>query len=91
MDDIPICPEWWPRLMWQLHFPLNIPHGHGPGPGPVNYPPIMNDILANLHIHTMSYLILDRGTGEQIRQVAEKRLVEAVMNLSSAHDGALGK
>ena len=85
MDDIPICPEWWPHLLWRLHFPLGIPHP-GPGPGPVNYPPIMNDILANLHIHTMSYLIMDKEACQQIRSVAEKRLTDAVRNLSKSHE-----
>jgi len=87
MDDVPICPEWWPQLMWRLHFPLKIPHGGG-GPGPVNYPPAMNDILANLHIHTLSYLTEDKGVAQQMRTLAEKRLVDAVQNLSKAHDQA---
>ena len=54
MDDVPLCPEWWPHMLWRLHFPLNVPPHPLP---PVNDPPIMNDILANLHIHTMSYLV----------------------------------
>ena len=85
MDDVPLCPEWWPRMLWQLHFPLKFPSPHGPVP-PVNDPPVMNDILANLHIHTLSYLSLDQESAKQIRMATEKRLVEAVRNLSAHHD-----
>ena len=91
MDDVPLCPEWWPQLLWRLHFPLKFPPGHGPGPGPVNYPPILNDILANLTIHTMSYLSLDQAQAQQLRTATEKRLVESVQNLSKAHDQAYAK
>jgi hypothetical protein len=84
MDDIPLCPEWWPQLLWRLHFPLKIPHG-GPG-NPVNYPPPMNDILANLHIHTMSYLVEDKAAAQKMRDLAEKRIVELAGNLSKLHD-----
>ncbi len=32
MDDIPLCPDWWPRLLW-----WHIHHPHGPGdPGPID-------------------------------------------------------
>ena len=89
MDDIPLCPEWWPHMLWRLHFPLKIPHGGGPNP--VNYPPAMNDILANLHIHTLSYLVEDKKAAQEMRVLAEKRLVDAVQNLSRAHDQAMNK
>jgi hypothetical protein len=48
----------------------------------------MEDILANLHIHAMSYQLLDQGAAQQIRSIAEERLVEAARNLSKHHDQA---
>ena len=83
-DNPEICPPWWPRLMWQLHFPIKWPHGGGPGP--VNYPPAINDIMAGLHIHTLSYLLADQNGAQQIRTATEQRLVQSVQNLSKAHE-----
>lgn len=87
MDDIPLCPPWWPQVLWRLHFPTG--RHPGPGPGPVNFPPAIEDIMANLHIHTMSYLMLDQGAAQQIRTVAEQRLVHTVQNLSKYHEESL--
>jgi hypothetical protein len=84
-DNPDICPPWWPRLMWQLH--LKWP-GHGPGPGPINYPPAINDIMAGLHIHTLSYLLADQSSAQQIRTATEQRLAQSVQNLSKAHEQA---
>jgi hypothetical protein len=88
-DDIPLCPEWWPHLLWRLHFPIKIPH-IGPG-NPVNYPAPINDILASLHIHTMSYLVEDKAAAQHMRDIAEKRIVELAGNLSNLHDQHFGK
>ena len=44
--------------------------------------------MANLHIHTMSYLMKDEGAGQQIRDVAEDQMVQAVKNLSKDHEQA---
>lgn len=79
------APAWWPRLLWQLHFPINRPGG---GPGPINFPPAIDDVMAGLHIHTMSYLLEDQNAAQQIRQITEQRLVQSVQNLSKAHDEA---
>jgi hypothetical protein len=46
-DDEELCPPWWPRLLWDLHY---WPRPKGwPGPGPVNYPPIIEEMMALLH------------------------------------------
>jgi hypothetical protein len=74
----------WPRLITQLHFPIH----HGPGPGPINFPPAIDDIMAGLHIHTMSYLMMDQAAAQQIRDIAERKLSETVQNLSKLHDKA---
>jgi hypothetical protein len=81
MDDTPTCPPWWPQLLWGLHF-----HPRPwPGPGPINYPPIIEDIMASLHVHALSYLMIDQGAANQIRTVAERRLMHAAENLSTYH------
>ena len=85
MDDVPQCLPWWPRLLWDLHF---LPR---PWPGPAPHPPVMEDIPANLHIHAMSYQLLDQGAAQQIRSIAEERLVQAARNLSKHHDQARAK
>jgi len=84
MDDIPICPPWWPVLNWQLHF---LPRPW-PGPGPVNLPAAMEDIYAALNLHTMSYLLLDQAAAAQIRTTTEQRLIHTISNLSRMHDEA---
>jgi hypothetical protein len=84
-DTDEICPPWWPRLLFRLHIPLPRPW---PGPGPVNYPPAIDNLMANLHIHTMSYLMRDESAAQQIRGVAEEQMVNAVRNLSKDHDQA---
>jgi len=83
MDDVPLCPPWWPRFLWDLHFPI----GHRPGGpgGPVNYPPAIDDMMASLTMHTMSYLLLDQAAGQRIRALAERQLVDTAQKLSSLH------
>jgi hypothetical protein len=51
----------------------------------------MEDILANLHIHTLSYQLLDQGAAQQIRSIAKERLVDAARSLSKHHDQARAK
>jgi len=82
-DDI--CPPWWPNLLWRLHVPSP---PHWPGPGPVNYPPAIDNLMANLHIHTMSYLMRDQSVAQQIRGIAEQQMTNAVQNLSRDHEEA---
>ena len=83
MDDIPLCPEWWPLLLWRLHFPIG--GGRPPVPNPVNYPPAINDLMAGLHIHTLSYLMKDQAAAQEIRTKAEQQMVHAAQNLSKSH------
>ena len=87
MDDIPTCPPWWPRLLWDLHF-----HPRPwPGPGPINMPPAIEDLMASLHIHTLSYLMMDQGPAQEIRAVAEKQLTRVVQDLDKLHQEASAK
>ncbi len=79
MDDVPLCPPWWPKIIWELHF---FPRP----PGPINLPAAIEDVMASLTVHTMSYLLLDQQAGQQIRTVAEAQLVKTTQNLSKLHD-----
>lgn len=80
-DDIPLCPPYWPRLVWDLH---HRPPGHGPGP--INYPPAMEDMMAALSIHTLSYLMLEQSDAGQIRAAAEQSLARTASQLSVLHE-----
>jgi hypothetical protein len=42
--------------------------------------------MAILHIHTMSYMMLDQNTAQGIRNVAEKQLTTAVQSLLRRHE-----
>jgi hypothetical protein len=82
MDDIPICPEWWPQMLWKIHFPRPRP---GPGPGPINYPPAIDHMMAALTIHSLSYLFLDKALAQDVRTLAETTLADTAKNLSKLH------
>jgi hypothetical protein len=86
MDEIPICPDWWPRTLWQLHHPIKIPGGgiHPPGPGPINLPPDVNQILMNLQVHASSYHMNDKQAAREVRKVALAGLQAAVQALTRA-------
>jgi hypothetical protein len=81
MDDIPICPDWWPQTLWQLHHPV---HVHWPGSGPVNMPAEVNQILINLQLHTSSYHMNDKGSAKEVRKAALTGLQAAVEALAGA-------
>jgi hypothetical protein len=79
MDYTPTCPPWWPQLLWELHV--------HPRPradvDPINYSPVIEDIMASIHVHTMSRLMTDQGAAAQIRTLAEHRLTHAAENLGT--------
>ncbi len=87
MDDVPICPDWWPLILWQLHF-TKIPWHGGGGGNPVNYPPATDAILSALLAHTSSYLLLDQKAGAAIRAEAVKSIVSAAQNMDKQHNQA---
>ncbi|HUO10146.1 MAG TPA: hypothetical protein VM008_17705 [Phycisphaerae bacterium] len=87
MDDVPICPDWWPAVLWRLHFPVPGVHGPKGGPGgPVNYPPILNEIFAGLSMHTFSYLLSDQKAAQQMRDSLETQIASQIKQLSVAHN-----
>ncbi len=81
--DEPLCPPWWPRILWDLHY---IPRPGGVNP--VNYPPVVDDIMASLTIHTMSYLLLDQKAAQQYRSMAEEQIAQGARSMSRLHEEA---
>ena len=82
-------PGWWPSLMWNLHFGYS--RHFGLPPHVINDPRYMNHIMAGLHIHTMTYMLEDKNSAQEIRNVAEKMLSSAVQNLHRHHEERLRK
>lgn len=81
-----LCPPWWPKVIFDLHY-WPWPKRPGPRPpGPVNYPPAIQDLMASIAIHTFSYLQLDQKAAQQIRTQAEQRIVETAKQLSQLHE-----
>jgi hypothetical protein len=80
------CPPWWPEILWELHarMPWNTP-------GPPNYPPVMNEILSALVIHTTSYFIEDVESATAMRQAAEKTIIDCTHNMHRLHTEAVHK
>ncbi len=87
MDDYPICPDWWPKILWELHF-REVPWKRIEK---VNYPPPMEAILAALLAHTSSYLLLDKKAAEGIRVSAVKSIIEAASNMDRLHNENVGR
>ena len=84
MDDVPICPDWWPHLVWRLHFPIKIPGIKGPNP-PHNRPQEMDQIYKELSIHTMTFSMKDQKAAKEIRAQLEESLSTLIKGLSRSH------
>ena len=82
--DIPICPDWWPKLIWDLHF-IRRPW---PNPPPVNLPIIMEDVFSQLSMHTLTYTLHDQKSAQVTRDQIEESLSKTIRNLSKLHDQA---
>lgn len=89
MDDVPLCPDWWPRLIWLLHF-VRIP-GEPPPPNPVNMPVEMDRIFQQLAIHTMTYTMQDQRAAQVMRTELEQHLSKSILGLSKAHDERMSR
>ena len=81
MEDKSTCPPWWPQFLWELHS-HTLPQS---GSRSKSYPPIIEDIMASLHVHALAYLMRDQEAGSQVRTLAERRLSRAADNLSTCH------
>ena len=86
--DIPSCPDWWPRVIWNLHFTPR-PRGPFPDRGPVNYPPALDHIFSALLIHTSSYLLQDADVATKIRSIAKDTIIQMVGRMDALHDEAM--
>jgi len=80
-DGPPICPEWWPKLIWDLHY-----WPRPGGPGPINLPPDVEDLMGALATYTSSYLMQDRAAAREIRNIAGRQLVNAAGRLAEAQE-----
>lgn len=89
MDDIPLCPPWWPRIIWELHFWPPPPHRDPPNP--VNFPLGIEDIVSQLTMHTMTYKMLDGDRAQQMRSSLEESMTKTIGQLSELHDRAIGQ
>lgn len=83
MDDVPLCPPWWPSILWWLHHPPPglVPH-HGGDGSPVNYPPEINRVLLALVSYSGSYHIA-HAAGVKLREAAKAEVVAAANSLST--------
>ena len=86
MDNPPLCPEWWPKLNWDLHFGK---FPWPPGPGPVNLPIEMDNIFKQLSAHTMTYTMRDQKLAQVMRTQLEGSLGNSIKNLSAMHDASI--
>ena len=80
MDDVPLCPEWWPILVWNLHYH---PVPWNPG-GPVNYPPWMDTIFQQLAMYTMTYRLQDQKAAVEMRGQIEEQLIGSIKQMGRA-------
>ena len=77
MDSTSTCPPWWPQLLWEL----DVRRRPGPSAAHMNYSPLIEDIMASMHVHAMSHLMTDQGAAAEIRTLAEQRLMHAADHL----------
>jgi hypothetical protein len=79
-EDIPICPPWWPKFLWEVD--------HWPGIGPINYPPAIDDIMAAITINVLSYKMLDQQRAGEIREATQQTIAKTAGQLNELHAAA---
>jgi hypothetical protein len=85
MDDIPLCPEWWPHMLWHIHFPSDIVFPHkGGGGNPVNMPAELNRVLIALASYSLTYQLPDAERAGKLRQLAHEEIVAAAQALGQS-------
>lgn len=82
MDDIPICPEWWPLMLWRLHYTITPFNGTG-GNNPRNFPPPIDSILSALLAHTSSYLMQNKEEAKVIRTAALNSIIKTAEGMKN--------
>ena len=84
-DDIPLCPEWWPHMLWNLHFPGGIVFPHkGGGGGPVNRPAELNRVLIALASYTLTYQMPEADQTLKLRELAHAEIVAAAQAIGQS-------
>src|SRR5258708_6054494 len=78
MDDVELCPPYWPALIWKLI------HHHGPVPQP-DPSPWMERIFAGLAIHQLAST-LEPSAAAAVRDVAVRQVGTALGNLGRPSD-----
>jgi hypothetical protein len=80
MDDVPLCPDHWPGIIWYLiHH-----HGPGPDPGPIDRKLFtqLDSHFAALAISAMASRLSDKKVAEQIEGLAGKLSAEPMPGLT---------
>ncbi len=69
MDEIPLCPDYWPRLLWQ-----RVLHWHIPDPGPIDRQLIaeLDAHFAALGVLALSNRLNDAKASEEIARVTAR-------------------
>lgn len=81
----PLGLPWWPQLIFDLCY---LPRPEGLGLVPVSYPRAVEDMMASLGMHAMSYFWLDQEAAAKIRTAAEAQLVSTAKQLSVLHEAS---
>src|SRR5690348_16041624 len=77
--DIPLCPPWWPKFIWDGEwFPLR---PGGDGGNPVNYPPYIDYVLVALAVNVMSYRLADQERAAGIRALTVETISATAQKL----------
>jgi hypothetical protein len=82
MDDVPICPPWWPGLIWWLihHPPPPPPNGNGPPIDRERLFEATQNVLVGLQLfHTAN--ILEPNQRGALQEAATKRMTAGVEQL----------
>jgi hypothetical protein len=85
MEDYPLCPPWWPKTLWELHFAV-IPFNRPDVGSPINKPATVDAILASLEAHTASYLMGDEKLAAQIRTAAIQNMISLLRKLEVGNE-----
>lgn len=84
MDEIPLCPPWWPKSLWDSEW---FPHPPGSGGyNPRNYPPYIDDVLVALAVNVLSYRLADQERAAIIRGVTVETIGATAQKLGGHPD-----
>jgi hypothetical protein len=69
MDDTPLCPPYWPAILWWL---IHHPHGPGPDPGPIDRQLLdrLDAHFAAVAVAVLSGRLADKRVSEEVGRLA---------------------